>query len=60
MPDAEPLPEAALTILHTRMLNDYTGASYSLEEVAGMDPLLFEVLVAVKQGMNPKATEEKA
>ena len=46
-------------ILHTRILNDYLGSSYSLEEVADMDPLLFEVLVAVKQGMNPKVVERE-
>lgn len=51
-PDVEP-PDAAVIMLNTRMLNDWTGAGYTMEQVAEMDPLLFDVMVGQKQGMYP-------
>ena len=40
-------------MLRARMLNEYCRTHYSLEEVAEMDDLLFEVLGAVRRGMEP-------
>lgn len=47
------MPDAAAVMLKTRTLNQWLGTSYSLEEVAGMDDLLFDVLGAVRQALNP-------
>lgn len=52
MPDADP-PEAAVVMLRAKVLNDYLGTSYTLAEVAEMDGLLFDILGALKQGLNP-------
>ena len=52
MPDAE-LPEAAETMLNTRSINKYLGTSYSLEDVETMDPIVFVLLSALRQGENP-------
>jgi len=35
------------------MINTWLGTQYSLEEVAEMDDLLFEMLGAVRRGMEP-------
>ena len=35
------------------MINTWLGTRYSLEEVAEMDDLLFEMLGAVRRGMEP-------
>lgn len=40
------------------MLNDYCRTHYSLEEVAEMDDLLFEVLASVRQGLEPVKREK--
>ena len=47
MPDAEPMPDAAMVMLKTRLLNDWLGTSYSLDDVADMDELTFEVLMSI-------------
>ena len=52
LPDAE-LPEAAEVMLNTRSINRYLGTSYTLDEVAEMDPVLFTMLAALRQGENP-------
>lgn len=52
MPDAE-LPDAALTMLNTRLVNSWLHTHYSLEEVAAMPDLVFDVLAALRQGMDP-------
>ena len=52
MPGAE-LPDAAAILLHTRILNRFTGAGYTCEQVARLDPILFEVIDALEQGLNP-------
>ena len=52
MPGAE-LPDTAMAMLRARMLNDWCGTSYSLEEVAEMDDLLFDVLGALRRGLEP-------
>ena len=35
------------------MINTWLGTQYNLEEVSEMDDLLFEVLGAVRRGMEP-------
>ena len=40
-------------MLQTRMLNNWLGTSYSLEEVAEMDPIAFEILNALHAGLFP-------
>ncbi len=40
-------------MLQTRMLNDYLGSSYRIEDVEVMDPLLFVILQAQRQGLEP-------
>jgi hypothetical protein len=41
-------------MLRTRILNDWTGAAYTMEEVAEMDWTLFEVLAAEKHAAMAK------
>jgi hypothetical protein len=45
-------------MLATRELNQWLGTSYTLEEVARMDPLLFDIYAAVRQGI-PTAPKPK-
>jgi hypothetical protein len=52
MDDAE-MPDAAGVMLRTRMLNEFLGTSYSMEQVEGMDPLTFEIVGAVRRAMFP-------
>lgn len=40
-------------MLRTRMLNQWLGTSYHLEEVAEMDPIAFEILNALHSGLFP-------
>ena len=42
-----------MVMLKTRLLNDWLGTSYSLDDVADMDELTFEVLMSLKRGLNP-------
>lgn len=49
-PDAA-MPDAANVLLATRLLNRFTGSSYTCEEVAVMDPLIFEYVEALEQGI---------
>lgn len=58
MPGAE-LPDAAITMLRARTINGYCHTHYSLEEVAEMPDLLFEVLGAVRQGLEPIKAEKR-
>ena len=53
------LPDAASVMLRTRQLNEWTHASYTLDEVADMDWLTFVVMGAVGQGMYPPKGEGK-
>ena len=50
MPEAE-MPDAASVVLATKLINDFTGASYTCKEVAEMDPLLFEIVSALREGL---------
>lgn len=47
------LPDAARVLLETRMLNQWLGSSYSLEQVAEMDPLIMVLMNALNQGLTP-------
>ena len=54
LPDSEPdPPDAAVTMLNTRLLNKWLGTTYTLEEVAEMDPLTFEVRAALAVALDP-------
>ena len=57
MPDAEPMPDAAMVMLKAHHLNSYLGTNYSLDEEADMDELMFEVMFALRRGMNPPPKE---
>ena len=50
--DAE-LPAVAVHMLNAKILNAYCGTNYSLEDVAEMPALLFEILQALQQGLEP-------
>jgi hypothetical protein len=47
------MPDVGWAMLKARTLNRWLGTNYDLEAVEQMDPLLFEVLGAVMQGMEP-------
>ena len=47
------MPDAAEIMLKTRMVNDFLGTRYSLEEVSEMDDLLFDMLGAIRQALFP-------
>ena len=47
------LPDAATVMLKARMINDWCGTHYTLEEVSEMPDLLFEVLGALRRGLQP-------
>jgi len=53
------MPDAARTMLKTRMINDWLGTRYTLDEVAEMDDLLFDILGALRQALNPPKKETK-
>ena len=52
-PDAD-MTELGYVMLNAKLLNNWTGCSYSLDEVAEMDSLVFVVLNAMSQGMEPR------
>ena len=58
IPDSDP-PDAAVTMVHTRIINDWLNTHYTLEEVAEMDWLTFEILAALRKGLAPPDTTEK-
>lgn len=45
------MPDAAAVLLLTRQINRFTGASYTCEEVARMDPIVFEIIAALERGL---------
>ena len=51
--DAAGPPDAAVTMLNCKLLNGWLGTSYTLEEVAEMDWLTFEILSALQGALNP-------
>lgn len=52
MPGAE-MPDALALMLNTKLINSFMGTAYTVEEVADMDWLVFEMIAAYQQGMNP-------
>jgi len=53
------LPDAARVMLETRMLNQWLGTSYTLEQVAEMDPLVLVLMNALNQGLTPPPKGKK-
>lgn len=53
--DAPEPPDAAVIMLNTRQLNKWLGTSYTLEEVAEMDWLTFDLLGALATALDPPA-----
>jgi hypothetical protein len=51
--DAPDPPDAAMVMLNTRLLNKWLGTTYTLEEVAEMDPLRFEIRAALAVALDP-------
>ena len=47
------MPDVAIAMLRTRAINDLLGTRYSVEEVQEMDPLVFQVIAALKAGLHP-------
>ncbi len=47
------MPDAASALLGARILNHYAGTSYTLEEVAQMDPLIWDIIAALQRGLEP-------
>ena len=47
-------------MLETRMLNQWLGTSYTLEQVAEMDPLVLVLMNALNQGLTPPPRGKKA
>jgi len=45
-------------MLRTRVLNDWLGTSYTLDEVSEMDWLTFDIMGAVKQALDPPKKDE--
>lgn len=41
------------------MLNQWLGSSYSLEQVAEMDPLIMVLMNALNQGLTPPPRDKK-
>lgn len=46
-------PDAAMTMMKARALNDFLGTAYTLDEVSEMDPMVFDLLGAIKRGLFP-------
>jgi len=47
------MPDALALMLNTKLINSFMGTAYTVEEVADMDWLVFEMIAAYQQGMNP-------
>lgn len=43
--------------MNTRALNDWLGTNYTLDEVAEMNWLVFDILGAIKQAADPPKVE---
>jgi len=41
-------------MLKTQLINGWLGTSYSLEEIAEMDDLVFEIMTALREGITPR------
>ena len=53
------MPDAARVMLQTKMLNDFLGPVYTLDDVSEMHWLTFDVLGAIRQALNPPKKDEK-
>jgi hypothetical protein len=52
-------PDAAAVLLQTRLLNRWLHTNYTLEEVAAMDPMVFDIMNALHRGLFPPEPEKK-
>ena len=57
-PGALPPPDAAGVMLRTRVLNEWLGTNYTLDEVSEMDWLVFDMMGAIKQALDPTPVDE--
>ena len=57
--DAEPPPDAAVIMLRTRALNDWLGTAYTLDEVAEMHWLTFDIMGAIKRAADQAGKQSK-
>lgn len=46
-------------MLNAKVVNDYLGTSYGLEWAMEQDLLLFDILLALKRGLNPEEKRGK-
>ena len=46
-------------MLKTRALNDWLGTTYTLDEVAEMDWLWFDIMGTIKEAANPPRKDEE-
>ena len=46
-------PDMAVIMLNTKLLNGWLGTSYTMEEVAEMNWLTFEILSVLQKALNP-------
>ena len=47
------VPPVAAIMVKTRNLNHWLGTAYTLEDVAGMDELVFSLLYTMQQAFDP-------
>ena len=52
-PDPPDPPDLAVDLWRTRLVNQWLGTAYSIEEITEMDPLVFTVMGMVAKGMDP-------
>jgi len=53
LPEDPDPPEAAVYVWYTKIVNDYLGTAYTVEEIAEWPPEAIETVLAVMRGMNP-------
>lgn len=51
-------PEVAVLMLRAKNLNEWIGTRYSLEDVAEMDQLLFDIVNTMRRALNPPKEEK--
>ena len=56
-PDAV-FPEAGWVMLHTRMVNNWLGTSYTMEEVAEMPETVTDLITGLRGGLEPKPKDK--
>jgi len=45
-------------MLHTRMINDWLGTNYTLEEVAEMPGTVADLIIGLRGGLDPKPKDK--